>query len=65
MNLLPTLTAPRPLIFLSNLSNADEVALVANVGKTSSPKGTARSNSAPLSNSPITLPEVLPRNLPY
>ena len=30
----PAITAPCPLIFLSNLSNTDEVALVANLNKT-------------------------------
>ena len=37
---IPALTAPYPLIFLSHLSNT---ALVANLGKTSLTKGTARS----------------------
>ena len=39
VNPFPALTAPFPLIFLSNLSNTDEVALVANLGKTSLAKG--------------------------
>ena len=34
MNPFPALTVPSPLIFLSNLSNTKEVALVANLGKT-------------------------------
>ena len=43
LNFFPALTAPHPLNFLSNLSNSDEVALVANLGKTSLAKGTERS----------------------
>ena len=39
VNPFPALTAPFPLIFLSSLSNTDEVALVANLGKTSLAKG--------------------------
>ena len=35
VNLFPALTAPTSLIFFSNLSNTDEVALVVNLGKTS------------------------------
>ena len=46
MNHFPALTAPCPLIFLSDLSHSDEVALLANSDKTSLPKGTARSNNA-------------------
>ena len=46
MNLFPAITAPGPLIFPSNLSNTDEVALSANLGKTSLAKGAARSNIA-------------------
>ena len=42
----PALTAPCPLIFLSNLSNIDEGALFANLGKMSLIKGIARSISA-------------------
>ena len=41
MNPLPALTAPCPVIFFSNLSNTEEVSLVANSGKTSLAKGTA------------------------
>ena len=41
MNPFPALTAPFALTFLSNLSNTEEVALVANLGKTSLAKGTA------------------------
>ena len=44
MNPFPALTAPFALTFLSNLSNTEEVALVANLGKTSLAKGTARSS---------------------
>ena len=39
-NPLPTLTAPCPLIFLLNLSNTEDVALVANIGKASLAKRT-------------------------
>ena len=39
LNPLPALTAPRPLIFPSALSNIDEVAIVANFWKTSLAKG--------------------------
>ena len=59
MNLFPALTAPPSLVFLSNLSNTDEVALVANLGKTSLVEGTAR-------NYYTNLPKLsifLPRNL--
>ena len=49
------LTTPFPLIFLSILSNTDEVALIANLGK-----GTTRSNNPFLTK----LPNVLPRNPP-
>ena len=34
VNSFPALTVPRPLIFLSNLSGANEIALVTNLGKT-------------------------------
>ena len=62
VNHLSALTAPRPLTFLSNLSNTEEFALVAKLGKTSLAKGTARSNNAFLPNLPIILPNVLPKN---
>ena len=42
MNPFPTLTASCLLTFLSNLSKIDEVALIANLGKTSLAKGTQR-----------------------
>ena len=42
-NTFPALTAPFLLIFPSNLSNKDEASFVANLGKTSLAKGTARS----------------------
>ena len=45
MNPLPALTVRCPVFFFSNLSNTEEVALVANLGKTSLAKGTARSNN--------------------
>ena len=41
VNPFPPLTAPFPLIFLSNLSKINEIALVSNLGKTSLAKGTA------------------------
>ena len=64
MNLLLALTAPCPLIFLSNLFHIDEVALVANLGKTSLAKGTTRSISPFLSKLPILLTNVSLRNAP-
>ena len=64
VNPFPALTAPRPLIFLSTSSNTEEVALVANLGKTSLVKGTARSNNAFFPKLPIILPNDLPRNPP-
>ena len=60
MNHFPALTAPRPLIFLSNVSNIDENALVTNLGKMSLAKGTASFISASLPNIPIALPWNLP-----
>ena len=60
----PTLTAPCPLTFISNLSNTDEVPLVANLSKTYISKSTARSNNAFLSKLPTTLPNALARNGP-
>ena len=45
------------LIFLSSLTIADEVALVANLGKTSLVKGTPKSNNTFLPKFPV-----LPRN---
>ena len=57
VNPFPALTAP---CFLSNLSKINKVALVANLGKISLAKGTARSKNAFLPE----LPNVLPRNLP-
>ena len=56
----PALIAPCRLIFLSNLSNTDKVALVANSGKTSLVKGTTSSNNTFL----LKLPIILPRNPP-
>ena len=60
----PALTAPFPIIVLSSLSSTNEVSLVANLGKTSLPKGTAWPMSAFLPKVPVTLPNILPRNLP-
>ena len=49
VNLFPAFTAPFQLIFLSNISKTGEVPLfpklVANFGKASLHKGTARSNN--------------------
>ena len=39
LNPFPPFTAPYPLIFLSALSNMDEVAMVSNFWKTSLAKG--------------------------
>ena len=44
VNHFPVLVAFFQLTFLWNLSKIDEVALFANLGKTSLAKGTARSN---------------------
>ena len=55
VNPFSALTAPRLLIFLSNLSITDETALVANLAETSLAKETARSISAFLSKLPIIL----------
>ena len=51
------LTAPRPLIFLSNLSNVEEIVSVTNLGKTSLSEETARFISALLPNLSIVLPQ--------
>ena len=64
VNPFHALTALYPLIFLSNLSNTVEFALVANLGKTSSTKGTTRSNNTFLSKLPIILPNVLSKSPP-
>ena len=45
VNPFPALPTPFPISFLSDLSNTDEVALMANLGKASLAKGTARSNN--------------------
>ena len=52
------------LIFLSNLSKIDKVALAANLGKKSLAKGTERSFSTFLLTLPIIIPNVLARNPP-
>ena len=52
MNPCPALTASRPFIFHFNLSNTDEVALVAYLGKIYLAKGTASSISVFLSKLP-------------
>ena len=44
MDPFPTLISPCPLVFLSNLSNIDEVAFLANLGKASLAKRTAKSS---------------------
>ena len=59
LNLFPVLMAPLRLIFLSNLSNIDEVALVANLGKAPLARRIGRFISASLPNLPITLPRNL------
>ena len=64
VNLLSALTAPHSLIFLSNLSNVDEVDSIAYLDKTSLATGTAWCISAFLLKFSIILPNVLPRNLP-
>ena len=64
MNPFPALTTPCPLTSLSNLSNTDEDALVANLDETSLAKGTAGSISAFLPKLPITLLNILPVNPP-
>ena len=46
MNPFAVLTASFLFILFSNLANTDEVALVANLGKTSLAQGKSRSNSA-------------------
>ena len=56
--------APCALIFLSNLSNTDEVALVANLGKITLAKRAARPISTFLPRLLIILPKILPRNPP-
>ena len=46
VNLFPALTAPCPLIFLSNVSHKHGVDLAANLVQTSLVKGTAKFNNA-------------------
>ena len=60
MNPLHALTAPCPGFFFSNISNREEVVLVANLGKTSLAKATARSNNTFLPS----LPNASARNPP-
>ena len=57
-------TAPCKFIFLSSLSNTNGFSLVANLGKTSLAKETARFHKAILPKLLIILPNVLPRNPP-
>ena len=65
VNLFPALKTPVSLVFLSNFSFANEAALVANLCKTSLSKGKQQGVfSAFLPKLPITLPNVLQRNLP-
>ena len=59
VNAFPPLTAPCPLIFLSNLSNTNEIALAANLGKTPLVKVATRSN-----NFLPKIPKVLARSPP-
>ena len=63
VNLFPAITAHFLLIFLSNWSNAEEVAFVAYLSKPFLAKGIARSISAFLPKLPITLTKVLPIKL--
>ena len=60
VNLFPALTAPSACIFLSILCNEDEVALAANLGKTSLINRRARSNNTFLPK----IPNILSRNPP-
>ena len=60
----PALRGPYLLIFLSNLSNIDEVAFVAKLAKTFLSKGTATSISTFLTKLPFILPNALARNPP-
>ena len=46
VNPFPAVTGPGLLVFLSDLSNTDQVVLVTNLGKTSLVEGAARSVSA-------------------
>ena len=46
MSRFPAYTTPRPLAFLSIVSNTGKIALVANLGKTFLAKETTRSNNA-------------------
>ena len=70
MNPFPALTVPTPLtpivpypqLFLLNLYNIEEVALIANLGKTSLTKGIARSIDDFWPELPIILPNVHARN---
>ena len=57
-NPLPAITAPCPVIFLENLFNTEEVALIANLGKTTLPNGTERSDNTFLSRFPDVLPGI-------
>ena len=62
VNPFPALTAPYPLVFLSNLFNTGDDPLVANSDKISFAKRTSRPNNAFLSKLLIILPNALPRN---
>ena len=64
VNPFPALTAPCPLTFLSKLSNAEKVALVAKLRGAFLAKGIARFDKAFLLKLLITLPNVSPRNPP-
>ena len=61
VNPYPAFTVPFPLIFNSNLSNTDEVVLVACLGKENLVKKTAKSNNALLAELLIILPKLLQR----
>ena len=54
LNPFPAYTTPFAVVFLSNLSTANEVDLVASLGKTFLAKGTVRSNNNFYLNWPFT-----------
>ena len=62
VNPFSALTASYPLIFLSNLSNTDEFALDANLGKTPLAKGRASYNNVFLHKLFILVSNILPRH---
>ena len=64
VNTFPALTGHCLVIFLSNLPNTEENALVANLDKKSLANGASRSISAFLPRLSVTLPNVLLRITP-